>query len=181
MKRTTVIGVGLALLLGSCSAQAPSIKTMEETAKTEPSTSDKPVESVPESAAVDASSSGVVGVESSELNANQHTFSVTVQSPDTGCDAYANWWEVITPDGALLYRRILAHSHVDEQPFTRSGGPVEVGATDEVIVRSHMHPTGYSTQAMQGTPTEGFTPTVLPEDFAQVLAEAEPQPSGCAF
>lgn len=177
MKTTTAIGLTLALFLGSCAAQAPSTETTEETAEVVPSAGNGLTESVE----VEASSSGVVAAKATESNANQYNFSVTVQSPDTGCDAYANWWEVITPDGELLYRRILAHSHVDEQPFTRSGGPVEVGATDEVIVRSHMHPTGYIPQAMKGTPTTGFTSTILPEDFAQALAEAEPQPGGCAF
>ncbi len=49
--------------------------------------------------------------------ANNYTLAVTVSSPDTGCDSYADWWEVITPEGELLYRRVLLHSHVDEQPF----------------------------------------------------------------
>ncbi|MEL6930719.1 MAG: hypothetical protein AAFO95_19105, partial [Cyanobacteria bacterium J06600_6] len=55
---------------------------------------------------------------------NKYDFVVTVSSPDTGCEAYANWWEVLTPEGELLYRRTLFHSHVDEQPFTRTGKKV---------------------------------------------------------
>ena len=54
---------------------------------------------------------------------------------------------MLSLEGALLYRRILAHSHVDEQPFVRSGGPVPVGASDIVIVRGHMNPGGYGTKA----------------------------------
>lgn len=113
--------------------------------------------------------------------AGNYTFNVTIESPDTGCDTYANWWEVITPEGELLYRRILAHSHVDEQPFTRSGGPVAISPTQPVIVRSHMYPYGYSPEVMEGVVEMGFIPTTLPEGFAAELATVEPQPSGCTF
>ena len=34
---------------------------------------------------------------------NNYTLAVTISSPDTGCDRYADWWEVITPEGELLY------------------------------------------------------------------------------
>ena len=110
-----------------------------------------------------------------------YRFAVTVQSPDTGCDQYADWWEVITPEGELLYRRILAHSHVDEQPFERSGGPVVIAPEQTVIVRAHMHPSGYDTQAMQGSPATGFEVVTLPDGFAVELAETEPQPDNCTF
>ena len=123
---------------------------------------------------------GIVAVEASPVS-NGISFAVTVESLETGCDRYATWWEAITEDGTLLYRRILAHSHVDEQPFTRSGGPVDVAADGVVIVRSHMYPTGYHTQAMKGSVNTGFEPVTLPAEFASDLAEAEPLPTGCAF
>ena len=69
-----------------------------------------------------------------------YNFSVTVGSPDTGCNSYADWWEVVSADGSLLYRRILNHSHVDEQPFTRSGGPVNITATENVICLLYTSP-----------------------------------------
>lgn len=46
--------------------------------------------------------------------------SATVSSADTGDEKYADVWEVRAPDGTVLGERVLAHPHVDEQPFTRS-------------------------------------------------------------
>lgn len=112
---------------------------------------------------------------------NTYTFAVTVQSTETGCEQYANWWEVVTPEGELIYRRILAHSHIDEQPFRRTGGPVAIQPDASVIVRAHMEPQGYGMQAMQGSVESGFAEVILPEGFAADLATAEPQPSSCAF
>ena len=112
---------------------------------------------------------------------NNYNFSVTVSSPDTGCDRYANWWEVITPEGELIYRRILLHSHVDEQPFTRSGGKVSIAPQQEVIIRVHMFPDGYGAIAQQGTVEDGFSEVTLPQDFATELASVEPLPGKCAF
>ncbi len=108
-----------------------------------------------------------------------YTFAVTISSPDTGCEQYADWWEVIRPEGELIYRRILAHSHVDEQPFTRSGGAVNIKADEVVIIRSHMSNTGYGTQALRGSVKEGFKPVELAKDFAQDLANQAPQPGDC--
>ena len=45
--------------------------------------------------------------------------SVTVRSPDTGWDKYADFWVVLVDDREVA-RRVLTHPHVDEQPFTRS-------------------------------------------------------------
>jgi len=121
-----------------------------------------------------------VSVSGSESN---YSFAVTLKSPDTGCSQYANWWEVIATDGRLIYRRILAHSHVGEQPFTRSGGPVGITADSVVIVWAHMHPSGYGSGeiAMKGSVKAGFTAFEVAEDFAEMLEEQEPLPSGCAF
>jgi hypothetical protein len=114
-------------------------------------------------------------------SSGSYRFSVTVQSPDTGCERYADWWEVLGPDGRLVYRRILAHSHVSEQPFTRSGGPVEVASSEVVIVRAHMNPGGYGGRGLRGTPEGGFAETGLAPGFASDVESAPPQPDGCAF
>lgn len=115
---------------------------------------------------------------------DKYSFAVTLKSPDTGCDQYANWWEVISSDGkTLLYRRILAHSHVSEQPFTRSGGTVSISANTEVIIRAHMHPGGYGEGiiSMKGTVANGFTAYEVDSGFGKDLEIADPQPNGCAF
>lgn len=114
-------------------------------------------------------------------DANNYNFSVTLASPDTGCEQYADWWEVLSEDGKLLYRRILAHSHVNEQPFTRSGGPVNI-ANDEIVwVRAHMNNNGYGGEVMKGSVATGFTTIAMPDGFANELAKEAPLPSGCAF
>lgn len=112
---------------------------------------------------------------------NSYTFAVTVSSPDTGCDRYADWWEVITPEGELIYRRVLLHSHVDEQPFRRTGGTVAIQPQREVIVRVHMSPDGYSPLAQTGTVDSGFVDTTLSKGFAADLESVEPLPKNCAF
>ena len=126
------------------------------------------------------SSAKVTGVRITGESGN-YNLSVTLESPDTGCDQYADWWEVFTPDGTLIYRRILAHSHVDEQPFTRSGGPVSVTADQEIIVRGHMNNLGYGTQVFRGTIGEGLAQSTLAVDVAASLESTEPLPQNCAF
>jgi len=112
---------------------------------------------------------------------NNYTLSVTISSPDTGCDQYADWWEVFTPDSSLIYRRILAHSHVNEQPFTRSGGPVNVGPNELIYVRAHMNNLGYGTQVFSGNVKDGLVLDSLATSFAADLETMEPLPEDCAF
>jgi hypothetical protein len=110
-----------------------------------------------------------------------YTFNVTVKSPDTGCQQYADWWEVVSEDGKLLYRRVLLHSHVDEQPFTRSGGPVLIKPDTVVWVRAHMNTTSYGGVAFKGSVKTGFKPAMPNAGFAVGLAKQPPLPEGCDF
>jgi len=110
-----------------------------------------------------------------------YTFDVTIESPDLGCNQYADWWEVITADSVLIYRRILAHSHVDEQPFTRSGGIVNVAADEFIYIRAHMNNLGYGFQVYSGTPRDGLVIDTLDISFGISLEFAEPLPTDCAF
>lgn len=112
---------------------------------------------------------------------NAYQFAVEIRSPDTGCEQYADWWEVVSEDGDLIYRRILAHSHISEQPFTRTGGSVVIGADTVVIVRAHMHPGGYGGVAFQGSVEADFEAIQLDANFAPDLNDIDPLPSGCGF
>ena len=114
-------------------------------------------------------------------NENAYTFSVGVSSPDKGCNQYANWWEVLSENGELIYRRILGHSHVNEQPFTRSGGSVTITKDQVVIVRAHMNTSGYGIKTFKGSVASGFTAFETEQNFANDLATQSPLPSDCAF
>ena len=131
--------------------------------------------SVTESVAADVLSVQVAG------QPNGYQFSVQVSSPDTGCEQYADWWEVLSEDGQLLYRRVLLHSHVGEQPFTRSGGPLAVDANTPVIVRAHMNNGGYGGAALRGSVSGGFESVQLESGFAAEVEALPPLPNGCGF
>lgn len=140
-------------------------------------------ESMPEPTKTPDDQSTLAEVMSVSVNGEpgDYSFSVRVSSPDEGCSQYADWWEVISPDGELIYRRVLLHSHVDEQPFTRSGGPVSINTDEVVIVRAHMNTNGYGRLVMQGSPEQGFEPIELSPDFAVGLSEQPPLPGDCGF
>jgi hypothetical protein len=79
----------------------------------------------PESAAPQEGCADVIAV-GITAQATGYQVSATISSPDTGWDKYADAWVVRTLDGEVLGTRVLAHPHVDEQPFTRSLGGVEI-------------------------------------------------------
>lgn len=85
-----------------------------------------------------AGEADVVGVTASQNGDGSWRFDVTVAHADTGWDHYADRWDVVSPDGAVLGERVLLHPHVNEQPFTRSLGNVVIAEDiDVVIVRAH--------------------------------------------
>lgn len=112
---------------------------------------------------------------------NIYSFSVTLKSPDLGCDQYADWWEIIDAEGKLLFRRVLSHSHVQEQPFARSGGSLTLSDTATLTLRGHMSNIGYGKEAMRGSIKDGFKSLELKEDYAIDLESESPQPPKCAF
>lgn len=122
----------------------------------------------------------IVSVEVTGVDKN-YTFAVGISSPDTGCEQYANWWEVVSKEGQLLYRRILGHSHVTEQPFVRSGGKVNISGQQEIIIRAHMNTSGYGGIQLRGSVKAGFEKISGNNDFALHLEKKLPLPTNCAF
>ena len=63
-------------------------------------------------------------------------FNVSLLHADTGWDHYADGWGIYTEDGTELDYRVLAHPHVNEQPFTRSlsGVAIPDGITQVFIL-----------------------------------------------
>lgn len=68
----------------------------------------------------------------------QWSFSVTLSHGDTGWDDYADGWRILDANGTVLGTRVLAHPHVNEQPFTRSlsGVSIPEGLTEVTIEAS---------------------------------------------
>jgi hypothetical protein len=84
-----------------------------------------------------AGEADIVDVETVRSSAGTYDFHVTVRHDDEGWDHYANNWQVVGPDGAILGERILLHPHVNEQPFTRSLIGISINGTiDSVTLRA---------------------------------------------
>ena len=109
-------------------------------------------------------------------------FGVAIVSWDKGCEQYADWWEVVSEDGKLVQRKVMAHSHVDEQAFLRQGDPIPVDPNQTLWIRAHMNNgVGYAGQAMKGTVAKGFEPAEWPKGLGEGLEKVDPQPPPCMF
>lgn len=72
------------------------------------------------------------------------TFNVTLTHAETGWDDYADGWRVETEAGEVLGTRMLAHPHVNEQPFTRSLSGIAVpDGTTSVWIRARTSADGW--------------------------------------
>ncbi len=81
---------------------------------------------------------------------NGWRFDVTIAHPDTGWDHYADGWRVEAEDGQVLGTRILAHPHVNEQPFTRSLSSVWIPPEIKTVyLRSKDNIDGWSEDAVE--------------------------------
>lgn len=72
-----------------------------------------------------ASPPTITAVKASQSNGGWR-FDVTLSHPDSGWEHYADGWRVLDMDGNEIGMRVLAHPHINEQPFTRSLGSVQI-------------------------------------------------------
>lgn len=80
-----------------------------------------------------------------KLGGNMWRFDVTISHPDTGWDHYADGWRVLDMEGTELGMRVLAHPHVNEQPFTRSLSGVRIPpGTKKVRIQARDKPGGWN-------------------------------------
>ena len=87
----------------------------------------------------------VTNVRAVEQEKGLWRFDVTLRHNDEGWDHYADAWQVVQPsNGEVLAERVLAHPHVNEQPFTRSlsGVPIPKGLS-VVTVRAKCNVHGF--------------------------------------
>lgn len=136
-RTTAAVVAAIATLVAACSV---SPTTAESTAPpTEVTTPTDP-----------AVCADVIDVVITREKSGTYRFDVTVRSGDTGQEKYADLWEVQAPDGTVLGERVLTHPHVDEQPFTRSQGGIDVPAgirTVNVVARDTV--AGYCGEAFK--------------------------------
>jgi len=71
-------------------------------------------------------------------------FGTSVRHNDQGWGHYADGWEVLDFNGKPLSFRLLAHPHVNEQPFTRGHCDIEIPSeVSRVMVRAKCNKHGY--------------------------------------
>ena len=79
-----------------------------------------------------------------------YTFHVTLRHADSGWDHYADKWQVGDAAGTVLGERILAHPHIDEQPFTRSQSGIAIpDDVSAVTIRAHDTVHCWSTRTLE--------------------------------
>lgn len=99
-----------------------------------------------------AGEANVLEVQVTPSAGNTFSFEVTVEHADEGWDHYADAFEIVTLEGEVLAVRTLYHPHVNEQPFTRGLGNLEIPyGIDEVIVRARDSVHGYGGEEIKVT------------------------------
>ena len=70
---------------------------------------------------------------------------VTLNHADTGWKHYADAWRLVDKKGNEISKRTLYHPHVNEQPFTRSLGSIQIPKDNKIIfIEAHDLNRGWS-------------------------------------
>lgn len=107
---------------------------------------------------VSAGEADVLKVRAKCNDKNKCRFSVRVRHRDKGWNHYVDRWEVLSLEREVLATRVLAHPHVDEQPFTRSLTVDIAPEHKSVIVRAHDSEHGYGGEEITVVIREGEQP-----------------------
>lgn len=159
------------LLLVACQDQlplGPDPSPESEAASTSPPPTASPSPEIPDQASrttdlgpvnqnESAANADVLFVAARMVEENNWTFTVTIEHPDSGWEDYADGWDVLLPNGAVLkpdpdspFTRLLLHPHENEQPFTRSQSNIIIPAgIDQVVVRAHDLVDGFGGQEIK--------------------------------
>ncbi|VAW69538.1 hypothetical protein MNBD_GAMMA09-2504 [hydrothermal vent metagenome] len=104
------------------------------------------------SSILSASEVEIISVNAECDKARECIFRVELRHADTGWDHYANFWQVMGPDGKVLVERVLHHPHVNEQPFTRSSSRVTIAANiKQVTIKAGDKPNGLNSKVYKLT------------------------------
>ncbi|WP_456373157.1 hypothetical protein [Thiolapillus sp.] len=77
-------------------------------------------------------------------------FQATLKHADAGWEHYADRWEILDSSGKILATRVLAHPHINEQPFTRSLTSVNIPENNSSLtIRGHDKLHGYGGKELQ--------------------------------
>ena len=153
----SVLGIGVALLVlaAACSSAeddgtaATTGSSTSESTSPPPSTAAgtaPPATATTTTTAPTGGADGCAHVIDADIEPTQGTYRVaaTIRSADTGWEKYADAFEVRGRDGTVYGTRVLAHPHVDEQPFTRSLSGVEIpDGTNEVTIAARDSVAGF--------------------------------------
>ena len=78
-------------------------------------------------------------------NAGTWRADVTLNHADTGWKHYADAWRLVDEKGNEIAKRTLYHPHVNEQPFTRSLGSIQIPKNNKIIfIEAHDLNRGWS-------------------------------------
>ena len=75
---------------------------------------------------------------------------VTLNHADTGWKHYADAWRLVDEKGNEIGKRTLYHPHVNEQPFTRSLGGIQIPSDKNIIfIEAHDLNRGWSSNKVK--------------------------------